>query len=276
MFVLYYLLAKDEEKRMLNIYGESYEKYMSDKGMFLPSGVEKYFSFMNHVLPKTSFRHAVVSVMIVIIVLGSGFILRTITLHSLPFDSKANITIVSLLPEDIGRNANSVQAILDGEKGGKIILSADKDYLAYLMPVDYIMQGMIANTEEEFHLYKQHNTVAMIVEWVLHPFEHLRASPSLHMAKMRNVDPAIARRHHCSLKINDPALDCNTCPYRRVIIDEVQSDSAKHLSRNALFSFGTVRTPRYAIDLNTETGKIINIIAVEKATAWANVPTPSL
>jgi hypothetical protein len=249
---------------------------MSDKGMFLPKAVERFFSFMNHALPKTAFRSVIVSIMIIVIVIGSGFVLRTITLNSLPFDSKANITIVSLLPEDIGRNANSVQAILDGEKAGKIILSADKDYLAYLMPVDYIMQGMIANTEEEFHLYKQHNTVAMIVEWVLHPFEHLRASPSLHMAKMRNVDPAIARRHHCSLKINDPALDCNTCPYRRVIIDEVQSDSAKHLSRNALFSFGTVRTPRYAIDLNTETGKIINIIAVEKATAWANVPTPSL
>jgi len=47
MFVLYYLLAKDEEKRMLNIYGESYEKYLSEKGMFLPKRVEKYFSFMN-------------------------------------------------------------------------------------------------------------------------------------------------------------------------------------------------------------------------------------
>jgi protein-S-isoprenylcysteine O-methyltransferase Ste14 len=163
MFVLYYFLAKDEEKRMLNLYGESYEKYMSDKGMFLPKAVEKYFSFMNHIIPKTSFRHVVVSIMIIVIVIGSGFILRTITLHSLPFESKANITIVSLLPEDIGRNANAVQTIFNGEKSGKILLSADKDYLAYLMPADYIMQGMIANTEEDFHLYKKHNTVAMIV-----------------------------------------------------------------------------------------------------------------
>jgi len=56
------------------------------------------------------------------------------------------------LPEDAGRNANAVQAILNGERNGKIILSADKDYLAYLMPGDYIMQGMIANTGGEFHL----------------------------------------------------------------------------------------------------------------------------
>jgi protein-S-isoprenylcysteine O-methyltransferase Ste14 len=276
MFVLYYFLAKDEEKRMLNIYGESYEKYMSNIGMFLPKAIERYFSFMNHVIPKTSLRFAVVSMMIVIIVIGSGFILRAITLHSLPFESNANITIVSLLPEDIGRDANAVQTIVDGERDGKIILSADKDYLAYLMPADYIMQGMIANTGGEFHLYKQHNTVAMIVEWVLHPFEHLRASPALHMAKIRNVDPNIARRHHCPLKINDPAMDCNTCSYRRVIIDEVQNDSGHHLSGSALFSLGTIRTPRYAIDLNTDTGAIVNIVAVEKATAWANVPTPSI
>ncbi|MGO9138268.1 MAG: methyltransferase family protein [Syntrophales bacterium] len=276
MFVLYYFLAKDEEKRMLTLYGESYEKYMNSIGMFFPKAVERYFSFMNHVVPKTSLRFAVVSMMIVIIVMGSGFILRTITLNSLPFESNANITIVSLLPEDIGRDANALQTIVKGEKDGKIMLSADKDYLAYLMPADYIMQGMIANTGGEFHLYKQHNTVAMIVEWVLHPFEHLRASPALHMAKIRNVDPNIARRHHCPLEINDPAMDCNTCSYRRVIIDEVQNNSGNHLSGSALFSFGTIRTPRYAIDLNTVTGAIVSIVAVEKATAWANVPTPSI
>lgn len=276
MFVLYYFLARDEEKRMLNLYGESYQRYKSNKGMFLPKAVERVFSFLNYIVPQTSLRYPVVSLVIILAVIGSGFILRAITLRSLSLESKANITMVSLLPEDIFRNASAVQTILGGGKDSKLILSADKDYLAYLMPADYVMQGMIANTGGEFHLFKQHNTVAMIGEWVLHPFEHLRASPSFHMAKMRHVDPAIARRHHCPLKIDDPALDCNTCAYRRVIIDEVQNDRGDRLSGSALFSFGTIRTPRYAVDLNTETGAIINIIPVEKATAWANVPTPSI
>ena len=276
MFVLYYFLARDEEKRMLNRYGESYKKYMSDKGMFLPKAAERCFSFLNHVVPRQSFRSAVVSMMIVVAVIGTGFILRTITLHSLPLESKTNITMVSLLPEDSGRNANAVQAILNGGRDNKIKLSADKDYLAYLMPADYIMQGMIANTGGEFHLYKQHNTVAMIVEWVIHPFEHLRASPSFHMAKMHNVDPAFARRHHCPLEIDDPAMDCRTCSYRRVIIDEVRNDGGNRLSGRALFAFGTIRTPRYAVDINTDTGAIVNVIPVAAATAWANVPTPSI
>jgi hypothetical protein len=276
MFILYYFLAKDEEKRMLNRYGESYEKYMNSTGMFLPRKVGRYFSFMNHIIPETSVRYAIVSMLIITAVLGSGFILRTITLNSLPFASETNVTIVSMLPEDAGMNANAIQAILNGEKDGKINLSDDKDYLAYLMPADYIMQGMIANTGGEFHLFKQHNTFAMIIEWVLHPFEHLRSSPSFHMARLHNVDPSIARRRHCPISIDEPALDCNACPYRRVIIDEVQDETGKHLSGSGLFSFGTIRTPRYAIDLNTQTGAIVNIVAVEKATAWVDVPTPSI
>jgi hypothetical protein len=138
------------------------------------------------------------------------------------------------------------------------------------------MQGMIANTGGEFHLYKQHNTVAMIVEWVIHPFEHLRASPSFHMAKMHNVDPAFARRHHCPLEIDDPAMDCSTCSYRRVIIDEVRNDGGNRLTGRSLFAFGTTRTPRYAVDINTDTGAIVKVLPVAPATAWANVPTPSI
>jgi protein-S-isoprenylcysteine O-methyltransferase Ste14 len=276
MFVLYYVLAKDEEKRMLNRYGESYEKYMSNTGMFLPKKVEGYFSFMSHIIPQTALGHVVISLLIITAVIGSGFILRTITLRSLPFASEANMTILSLLPEDTGMNVSAMQTIFKGERDGKIQLSDDKNYLAYMMPVDYIMQGMIADTGGEFHLFKQHNTFAMISEWVLHPFEHLRNSPSFHMAKMHNVDPSIARRHHCPINIDEPVLDCNACPYRRVIIDEVENVNGKRLSGSALLSFGATRTPLYAIDLNARTGAIVNVVPVKRATAWVDVPTPSI
>jgi protein-S-isoprenylcysteine O-methyltransferase Ste14 len=276
MFVLYYVLAKDEEKRMLNLYGESYEKYLSSTGMFLPKKVERYFSFMSHVIPKSPLRHVVVSMLIITAVIGSGFILRTIMLRSLPFEANTNLTILSLLPEDAAMNAGAIQTILQGERDGKIKLSGDKDYLAYMMPADYIMQGMIADTGGEFHLFKQHNTFAMISEWVLHPFEHLRSSPSFHMAKMHNVDPTIARRHHCPINIDEPALDCNACPYRRVIIDEVENTNGKRLSGSALLSFGATRTPLYAIDLNARTGAIVNVVPVKRSTAWVDVPTPSI
>jgi hypothetical protein len=124
------------------------------------------------------------------------------------------------MPEDSENEPTILNAKLSGGIG---FLNKDKDYLGYEMPVDYIMQGMIANTGIEHHLYKQHHTVTLIIGWVFHPFEHLRRSPSAHMAKMRNVDPAMARRHHCPLEINNQNMNCNNCDYRRVVFVEVDT-----------------------------------------------------
>jgi len=249
---------------------------MNHTGMFVPKSVEKLFSFMGRFIPGPPLRYAVIPMLILVVILGSGFTLREITLSSLPTESKNNLTILSILPEDNHSSASAIAGILRGESEGKLSLATDRNYLGYMMPADYIMQGMIANTGGDFHLYKQHNTVGMIWEWVLHPFEHLRASPSFHMAKMRNVDPSVARRHHCPIGINDPALECGTCPYKRVIIDEVTNDHRTKLSGSELLSLDTVRIPVYSVDLNVETGEIVKVVPVEKATAWADVPTPSI
>ena len=52
MFILYYFLAKDEERRMLSLYGEGYRNYMNSSGMFLPRRIEMFLSF-----PFRSIRH---------------------------------------------------------------------------------------------------------------------------------------------------------------------------------------------------------------------------
>jgi hypothetical protein len=38
------------------------------------------------------------------------------------------------------------------------------------MPVDYILQGMIADAGGKSHLFKQRQTIVMISDWVLYPF----------------------------------------------------------------------------------------------------------
>jgi protein-S-isoprenylcysteine O-methyltransferase Ste14 len=272
MFILYYFLARDEQQRMLAQYGESYGDYLQNTGMFVPRFIEKRFAFIRTVIPNTSPRFVIIPALIIIIVMGSGFVLRAVTLKSLALESKGNITLVSILPEDNYLNANVLNVILSSDTD----LQSEKDYLGYVMPGDYIMQGMIADTGDNFHLYKKHHSIAMISEWVLHPFSHLRASPALHMAKMHNVDPAFARRHHCPMGIDDPNLDCKTCPYRRVIIVEVEHKTPNRISGKQLLAFDTVRVPVEVIDLDTKTGQIINIIKVKKSTAWENVPTPAI
>jgi len=269
MFILYYFLAKDEERRMLNHYGESYRQYMNQTGMFFPKFLESRF-----ILPG---RFATIPLTIIAAVIGTGFFLRTVTLNSILFTSKNNITLVSMLPEDNRLAVPALNGIIREQAAGKPnYIKGGKDYLGYLMFPDYIMQGMIANTDKEFHLFKHHHTVAMISDWVLHPFQHLRTSPSFHMAKMHGADPVVARRHHCPLGINDPNLNCETCPYRRVIIIEIDNNNGQRLSGKQLLSFNATRIPTCFVDINTKTGEILNIQKVEKATAWKDVPTPEI
>jgi hypothetical protein len=272
MFILYCFLAKDEEGRMIRQYGDSYKEYMRKTGMFFPriwKNPIKTPMSTNLFQPKNIF--ALLSV--VVVVIGSGFLCRSVTLNSLQLKSKDNVTLVSIMPEENEKEPVILNAI---QSGGVSFLNKDRDYLGYEMPVDYIMQGMIANTGAEHHLYKQHHTVALIIDWVPHPFEHLRRSPSAHMAKMRGGDPAMARRHHCPLGINDQNMDCNNCEYRRIVFVEVDNPSGSHISGKELFAFNTRRIPVGFIDMNTKSGKIIKKIQVESKTAWSDVPTPAI
>lgn len=277
MFVLYYILARDEEKRMLHQYGDSYAQYIRKTGMFFPKCFGRPFSFISRPIPETSLGYVVVPILIITAILGAGFVCRKLTLNSLDFESRSNITLVSILPEDSSLNASALDGILRSHGDGKMdFLKQDKDYLGYVMPADYIMQGLIADTGSQCHLYKKHHTIAMVTDWVLHPFAHLRRPPSTQMAKMHKVDPAIARRHHCPIGINQPELDCEDCPYRRVVIVEIGHDYGDHISGDKLLSFNTTRIPVGFVDVNTQTGEIVNITKVEATTAWKDVPTPAI
>jgi hypothetical protein len=274
MFILYYFLAKDEERRMKAQYGDSYRQYISTTGMFFPRFIERFSPFDRKL---KSLKYVLVPLSIVIVVICFGFALRQITLHSLKLESKDNITFVSMLPEDSELSKVAIESIVESEKAGSIdFLDKHREYLGYLMPVDYVMQGMIADTGESYHLHKKHHTFALIVDWILNPFEHLRRPPSAMMAKEHNVEQGLARRHHCPISMKSPNLECDSCPYRRVIITETKYDDSQRYAGTKLFSFNANRKPVGFIDINTQNGEIIRTQIVGSETAWKDVPTPAI
>ena len=278
MFILYYFLAKDEERRMLGEYGDSYWKYMQTTGMFFPRVIEEgWRKIIQPLSPSSSLKYIAVPLVIVVLVMGTGFGLRQLTLSSLPFAVEKNLAVVPILPEDSQVSPEVLQGILAGAASGQIpFIQADKVYLGYVMPPDYIMQGMIADTGSHFHLFKKHHTLALITDWVFHPFAHLRRSPMAQMAAAHHVDPKVARRRHCPVGINTADLNCDNCPYRRVILLEVEPHPAWHFAGAALLGEGVTRTPVGFLDLNAKTGKIVNVKSVGKKTAWKDVPTPEI
>jgi len=275
MLILYYFLARDEERRMLARYGESYADYMNRTGMFVPRWLEKKLSPARRLLPGGAPRAVLGSLAVVVLLLVGGFVLRTISLYSLPIDTRNNVTLVSILPEDEAVLDSSLQGVLAYmENDDNNLLLPDKDYLGYVMPADYIMQGLIADTGSSSELHKHHQTPTLIADWIFHPFAHLRRPPSTYMAKMHGVDPAVARRHHCPIGINDPSLECTSCPYRRVILVEVSKENQGRTSGRDCLSIWTQRRPVCYMDIDTRTGQIVNIERVGEGTAWRDVPTP--
>jgi protein-S-isoprenylcysteine O-methyltransferase Ste14 len=278
MFSLYYFLARDEERRMLRQYGYSYAQYLGRTGRFLPLRLEQSLvRLADRLLPSPALRRLAVPVLLVAVIMGSGVALREITLRSLPFMAQDNITLVPILPEDQKLEPALLQGLAAGAASGTIpFIKTDRQYLGYVMPADYIMQGMIADTGDRSHLFKHHHTVALIYDWVAHPFEHLRRPPAAHLAARHHVDPALARRHHCPVGIDRPDWDCATCQVRRVILVEVTASGSKTGAPQRLLAGGAIRTPVGFLDIDAQTGAIVKGQRVAKATAWEHVSTPEI
>jgi protein-S-isoprenylcysteine O-methyltransferase Ste14 len=277
MIVLYYFLARDEERRMTIKYGDAYRRYLEQTGMVFPLWVERSIVSIAARYNLKPSMPVIFPVTTLAVVLVAGFTLRALTIAELPVSIKGNVAVVSMLPED-NKFLNETASILSANQeiaSGSLVLDRNKAYVGYLMPVDYVMQGMIANTGERWQLYKRHHTLQMISDWVFHPFRHLR-QPPIHLDHQMPAGHtmAMARRHHCPLGINNPNLDCGNCPYRRVVLVQEERQEGKILSNRYLFALNTGRTAVGYLDLDVLSGRIIDAVRINGKTAWEDVPTP--
>jgi protein-S-isoprenylcysteine O-methyltransferase Ste14 len=249
MISLYYFLAKDEERRMINQYGENYKDYMSKTGMFFAKRIEQPVVNFVASCGLKPYSKILFPVAIIGSLLASGLILRAITVAKLPVQTEQNIAVVSVLPEDNIFSKTAASRL--GKTEESIPLNRDETYVGYLMPVNYVMQGMIANTGEYWHLYKRHHTFQMIIDWVFHPFGHLRHAP-LHQMPSEDINANV----------------------RRVILVRVEIKKGEPLSAANLFALEVKRTPVAYLDMDVISGEIIKAHKVDGTTAWKGVPTP--
>ena len=263
MLFLYYLLAKDEERRMINRFGESYIAYMSRTGMFLPRVIEKALTGNLKTQKHLSIGKAIVIFLVLLVVIvGSGFVSRTYTIHHLPLEQVNNVDVITitkgelitakqLLPSVLKDSviASKLQPI-ENRKGHRL--------LVYFIPVDYVMQGMIANTGKEWKLFEQHKTIGMITEYIFHPFAHLTGGHSHHVGM---------QAHHLSMH-NSPVMK------RRVIFIEVFNKKGEIKSPFDDFDINITRTPLFFVDVHLHTGEILQMQDTPPGSGWGTVPTP--
>ena len=223
MFILYYFLARDEERRMISQYGTSYEECLSSRGMFLPLALERpAHRLFERLLPlpgppppghPPAHRLG-----------GPGERLSPPGPHC-PFSALAtrgNLTVVPILPEDAARGDKILAAVLADEAAGALpFLDPGKSSLGLRLAPDCIMRGVIADARgrQATMCSSATGAAALITDWVLHPFEHLRQPRAARIGgHAPRLDPGDGPAAPLpTFHLNRPDLDCATCPYRRVI-----------------------------------------------------------
>ncbi len=263
MLFLYYLLAKDEERRMTNRFGESYISYMSRTGMFLPHFIEKVLiGSLKQQRRLAPGKTILIFAVLLVVIVGGGFILRAYTVHHLPLRQVNHVDVIAITKEDLSAAEQLLPSVLQNptiaSKLQTIENSEGHRVLAYFIPVDYVMQGMIANTGEEWKLFEQHKTIGMITEYILHPFSHLTEGHA----------------HHPGTQAHNPSMHDSPAMKRRIIFIEVSAGNQVLTSPFDDFNINIVRTPLFFVDVHLHTGEILQIRDTATGSGWGTVPTP--
>jgi protein-S-isoprenylcysteine O-methyltransferase Ste14 len=252
MAMVYYLLAKDEERRMLKAHQETYQSYMKKTGMFLPKGIERLLS------PSSRLGKVMLALGLSALVVIGTFQLRAYTVHHLTLWTGArNVTALAILPEDGTKMDHRMGSILGLTEVQKR-LQDNKQYLVYFLPRDYIMQGMIADTGGDWKLYKQHHALTMIADWVFNPFGHLREGHHAMHSGMQMQHQNIAGMEGGVI--------------RRLIFLSIGDTHVK--SPTDLFSINAVRVPEFMVDVDVHNLRVLEVKELAHGSGWGSVPTP--
>ncbi|HSB33309.1 MAG TPA: methyltransferase [Nitrospirota bacterium] len=260
MAFVYYFLAKDEERRMLHAHEETYLKYMAKTGMFLPRGIEQSLT------PSSRTGKAVLALCFMACVIGTAFLLRAYTIGNLTLWTKGqNVAAIAILPED-GFKMDHRMADILGLDEVKQRIEDNKHYLVYFVPQDYIMQGMIADTGGDFKLYNQHHSMAMITDWIFHPFRHLREGHHAMNANMHEgMHGGMHAQHHGDGAVNDGMV-------RRLIFLSIEDVEVK--APADLFAVNALRVPQFMADVDVHNLRLLEVRDLPHGSGWGTVPTP--
>jgi protein-S-isoprenylcysteine O-methyltransferase Ste14 len=249
MIVVYYLLSKDEERRMLGQFPETYGEYVERTGMFLPKRIE------GPMAPLTVASKLALFVLISIFAIGGAFFLRAYTVRHLPLWADSNVVALAVLPEDEQMMRHGMSEVLKEEEICSR-LHSHESYVVYFLPTNYVMQGLIADTGGDWQLYKRHHSVARFFDWVFHPFGHLGGTQG------SVFDPVAHSEHNMAAG-----------SVRRLIFLKVSGVVVAQPSD--VFAVNAVRTPDFMVDLDVRSLKVLDLKPLPLQTAWGSVPTPA-
>jgi protein-S-isoprenylcysteine O-methyltransferase Ste14 len=150
MLFVYYLLAKNEEDRMLKQHGGSYAAYMQHTAMFVPGepGKKIFRVFLGWIKsPHLALAAGYGLILFFAILAAFGLRRYTISQISHIYLPEKQITAVSIFPRSDQAIKNILDVVYEDSRIASILSEyrqkeGQKGFLVHLMPVHYMMQGL--------------------------------------------------------------------------------------------------------------------------------------
>ena len=196
--------------------------------------------------------------LLVVVAVGGAFALRAYTIAQLPLWSEGRITAIAILPGDSIMLEHRMADVLQLPEVKSRLDQSSEPILVYVVPQNYVMQGMIADTGQQWRLYRASSDAGD---------DHRLDRPSLPTPPGRRHDDA--PRHGRRIGGSSASGDM----VRRLIF--LRLDSPRSLNtRAAVFGITTARVPLFFADVDMHSLALLDIQALGPGTGWGRVPTP--
>jgi protein-S-isoprenylcysteine O-methyltransferase Ste14 len=255
MLFVYYLLARNEEGRMLRKFGASYAAYLDRTAMFLPGNPGRRLS--GWLFGSAPPGRVVLGLYAVVLVVAVGLAvgLRTYSLARVPLAAAGGVVAVGMSPGSPGELSSTlsrakahpeVQALLakyHGRPGHTLV--------AYVLPQAYMMQHLIADlSEHESHHGKEGGGSAFV-------------AVASHLVEMYALKPL--------RQLRDGAAD----PAKRIIFTEALDPEGRSVGPEAALGTSVLRYPLFFADYDGGSRQVTLTMETARRHTWGTIPVPA-
>jgi hypothetical protein len=255
MLFVYYVLAKNEEDRMLKQHGDSYAAYMQRTAMFVPGepGGKIFCAFFGWIKsPTLALAVGYGVTLFFALLVAFGLHHYTISQISTVYLPEKQITAISILP----RSDKAIKEALDVAYQDSLITTflskyrqkGHKGFLVHLMPVDYMMQGLFVT-----HFTSKARTV--------------RKSPWRNV--VRFVFPFLSRHSHQKRmgRMNNKGV--------RLVFSQLTWPDGKYAPADSALDFSVKHLPLLKVDIDLEKNSVQELEETLNRNLWGQMPMPS-
>lgn len=255
MLFVYYILAKNEEDRMMKQHGESYDTYRQRTAMFIPGEPgKKIFRVFWGWIKSPNLALAVGYALILLFAILAAFGLRRYTISQISniYLPEKQITAVSIFPSSNQAMKNTFDIVYEDSRIASILSEyrlkeGHKGFLVHLMPVHYMMQGLFAAPFSSGEAPMRKPSWKKVVGFVFPFFSHLKHREMMGRMNSSNM---------------------------RMIFSQLTWPDGEYAPANEALNFSVKHLPLLKVDVDLKNRSVLKVEKTIKRNLWGRMPMP--